>query len=250
MKELFRQIELHSHVISLVGAGGKTTTMEALADYLSKQGHQVLMTTTTHIRRPSLSEDQLIEEENLSLIMKKRERHKLIALGLPLLDHEHKWQAPSMDFLEKLPELFDYILCEGDGSKCQPLKIPRKKEPVLFPKTDTVLGLMGLSSLHQPVESSLFGYKEASDELKEELLSEGSFLNTRHLYKIASAPYGLHKNVTTENYHILLNQADLISEEDRSEIYDLMNLLKNNGIESTLCSMNSYSSIPSIAGAS
>ena len=45
-------------VISLVGAGGKTTTMYQLADELAEQGKRVLVTTSTHIRRPQEGEGQ------------------------------------------------------------------------------------------------------------------------------------------------------------------------------------------------
>ena len=40
------------HVISLVGGGGKTTLLYALARWYSAQGQWVLVSTTTHIRRP------------------------------------------------------------------------------------------------------------------------------------------------------------------------------------------------------
>ena len=40
------------HVISLVGGGGKTTLLYALARHYSAQGQRVLVSTTTHIRRP------------------------------------------------------------------------------------------------------------------------------------------------------------------------------------------------------
>ena len=37
------------HVISLVGGGGKTTLLYALARHYSAQGQRVLVSTTTHI---------------------------------------------------------------------------------------------------------------------------------------------------------------------------------------------------------
>ena len=40
------------HVISLVGGGGKTTLLYALARWYSAQGQRVLVSTTTHIRHP------------------------------------------------------------------------------------------------------------------------------------------------------------------------------------------------------
>lgn len=40
------------HVISLVGAGGKTTLMYALAKCFTENGARTVVTTTTHIFRP------------------------------------------------------------------------------------------------------------------------------------------------------------------------------------------------------
>ena len=40
------------NIISLVGGGGKTTTMFGLAERFAAEGKKVLVTTTTHIRRP------------------------------------------------------------------------------------------------------------------------------------------------------------------------------------------------------
>ena len=45
-------LEETGHVISLVGGGGKTTLLYALARHYSAQGQRVLVSTTTHIQRP------------------------------------------------------------------------------------------------------------------------------------------------------------------------------------------------------
>ena len=41
------------HSVSLVGGGGKTTLLYAMADHCARKGWQVLVTTTTHIRQPA-----------------------------------------------------------------------------------------------------------------------------------------------------------------------------------------------------
>ena len=41
------------HVVSLVGGGGKTTLLYAFARHCAAKGWRVLVSTTTHIRRPS-----------------------------------------------------------------------------------------------------------------------------------------------------------------------------------------------------
>lgn len=45
-------VSYNGHVISFVGAGGKTSLMYALAGYFTKKGAQAIATTTTHIYRP------------------------------------------------------------------------------------------------------------------------------------------------------------------------------------------------------
>ena len=49
-------------VISLVGGGGKTTTMYALANAFWQQGKRVLVTTTTHIRSTEIGLEDLLAE--------------------------------------------------------------------------------------------------------------------------------------------------------------------------------------------
>ena len=40
------------HVVSLVGGGGKTTLLYAMASHCAQKGWRVLVSTTTHILRP------------------------------------------------------------------------------------------------------------------------------------------------------------------------------------------------------
>ena len=41
------------HVVSLVGGGGKTTLLYGMACLCAAEGQRVLVSTTTHIQRPS-----------------------------------------------------------------------------------------------------------------------------------------------------------------------------------------------------
>ena len=86
----------------------------------------------------------------------------LAALGIPekKIYNKVKWKSPSINFMKKL-SLFSRkysnislrILCEGDGSKRLPIKLPKDGEPIFFPKTDTVIGVIGLSCLGKPIIS-------------------------------------------------------------------------------------------------
>ena len=41
------------HIVSLVGGGGKTTLLYAMADHCASKGWRVVVMTTTHIRQPA-----------------------------------------------------------------------------------------------------------------------------------------------------------------------------------------------------
>ena len=41
------------HIVSLIGGGGKTTLLYAMAAHCARKGWRVLVTTTTHIRQPA-----------------------------------------------------------------------------------------------------------------------------------------------------------------------------------------------------
>ena len=58
-------------LISLVGAGGKTTTMYTLASELAQQGKRVITTTTTNIYFPKPGEtDTLIVSSETPTLLK------------------------------------------------------------------------------------------------------------------------------------------------------------------------------------
>ena len=54
-----------SHVVSLVGGGGKTTLLYGMARLCAAEGQRVLVSTTTHIQRPSANyaPDEAVRED-------------------------------------------------------------------------------------------------------------------------------------------------------------------------------------------
>ena len=190
-----------SHILTFTGGGGKTSLMNTLGIEFAKQRIPTLLTTTTHIMKPDfLPSKACIEEENLEQITSfftnlEEDILPLAALGIPekKIYNKVKWKSPSINFMKKL-SLFSRkysnislrILCEGDGSKRLPIKLPKDGEPVFFPKTDTVIGVIGLSCLGKPIKEMLFRY---------ELLPKLIFTQKIFLHKIISR--NCHKPHTT-----------------------------------------------------
>lgn len=132
-------------VIALVGAGGKTSSLFMLAEAYAAQGLRVAVTTSTHMgRRPG---GFIASREELERYLAGDPKGRICLCASP--SGEHKMSAP--DFMDLLPQYFDRVLIEADGSRRLPLKIPADYEPVIPDYTDAVLVLAGLSALGRPL---------------------------------------------------------------------------------------------------
>jgi probable selenium-dependent hydroxylase accessory protein YqeC len=218
-------------MISLVGAGGKTSAMLSLADELSRAGHAVILTTSTKIYRPDLP--LILDDDPFSLMAEAELRVKpgqVLALGRELIPTEPrpKLKGLSCQLLDELfyRDMAAYVLVEADGSRRLPLKAPRMGEPLVPQKTGLVLGLIGLSVLNRPAdENSVFnlpGFLEITGHEPGEPIS---LYSLEHLIR---HPKGLFKNTPQgAKKALLLNQFDLLSQDQQAEVLQMMAGLKD-----------------------
>lgn len=131
-------------IISVVGAGGKTTLTFKLAGEYAKLGNSVLVTTTTH----------MLDENFYHSLSKALEKDGIG--GRPKKSHIYKIGSSSKDRvgilskeeLDRAKEIFDYIIIEADGSRCMPVKIPKpEREPVILEDSDEVYVVMGMAAI-------------------------------------------------------------------------------------------------------
>lgn len=266
-----------SHILTFIGGGGKTSLMNTLGIEFAKQRIPTLLTTTTHIMKPEfLPSKACIEEENLEQITSfftnlEEDILPLAALGIPekTIYNKVKWKSPSINFMKKL-SLFSRkysnislrILCEGDGSKRLPIKLPKDGEPVFFPKTDTVIGVIGLSCLGKPIKEILFRYellpeliftqkkKQLTDVSDQSSQTQKNFtklpqtthnITTDFLYWLCLSENGLRKNISSEKFCIVFNQADVLDEKALAEMITLRNKIRDEGISCHILSLkNKY----------
>lgn len=243
-----------SQIITFIGGGGKTSLMNTLGKEFASHGYPTLLTTTTHIMKPDfLSDESYIENEDLGQLANiftnlKKNTLPLAALGIPekVVNSNVKWRSPSSDFCEKIAEFskkfstknpykFLKILCEGDGSKRLPIKLPKDGEPVFFPKTDTVIGVIGLSCLGKPIKETLFRYEllpnlTSLDNYFIKSLQSADIVTTDFLYRLCLSEKGLRKNITSQKFCIIFNQADILDEKVLAEVITLRNQLQTKGI--------------------
>jgi len=150
-------------VISLVGAGGKTTFMFRLARELVVAGRKVVTTTTTKIWEPSSEETPCLlvhpeEEELKRLTLQKIGPFRHITLaGERIESMKLKGISPDwVSFFWNCPEI-DMVIVEADGAAGRPVKAPRGWEPVIPACTTLVTGLLGVDGVGKEMkEENLF----------------------------------------------------------------------------------------------
>jgi probable selenium-dependent hydroxylase accessory protein YqeC len=146
-------------VISLVGAGGKTSLLFRLAHELSASGDRVLTTTTTKINPPTKDQSNHLilspspaETLNEARTLLKVSPHITAAAGHASTPGKLVGFPPEAIELFLESNHFRWILVEADGSSRRPLKAPAPHEPVIPDCTNWVIGIVGLSALGKSLD--------------------------------------------------------------------------------------------------
>ncbi len=137
--------------ISVIGAGGKTSTLFWLAEAFYRQGKRVLLTTTTKMYRPEPGGCH-----HLIIDPQANPDRKNIPSVTALFSAENAENGKVAGFTpEVIDELhrrgdFDVILVEADGSRGLPLKAPAGHEPCIPFLSNCVIALTGGNVLNFP----------------------------------------------------------------------------------------------------
>lgn len=130
---------------AIVGGGGKTSLLYALARELQAKG-RVIVTTSTKIRRPTqLPVADPATPEELRATMQTASP---LCLGSPW--PEDKLAAPTLPFSE-LVRAADYVLVEADGSRGLPAKAHAPHEPVIPAEAGQVILVLGADAFGKPI---------------------------------------------------------------------------------------------------
>ena len=194
------------HVVSLVGGGGKTTLLYAMARHCAARGWRVLVSTTTHIQRPA---------QNWARTEAQRDAlwraGTFVVAGTPA-EPNKLTQPPE---LQAWRTEADAVFLEADGAKRLPCKAPAAHEPVLLPESDIVLAVAGLSAVGRPLREVCFRLETACA-----LLGVGPEmpLTPALLAKLLAINAGGRKNVGERPFYAVLNQADAPERQAAGEI--------------------------------
>lgn len=138
-------------LVSLVGAGGKTTLAFALTEELRRSNRRVVVTTTTRFGAdqtgglPVVAPDERriaaeLEAAGACLVVAGREGHKAIGVSPEWLDE--LWRAG----------VADAIVVEADGARRRLVKAPSDHEPVVPQSTTVVIAVMAAAAVGGTIE--------------------------------------------------------------------------------------------------
>lgn len=138
-------------LVSLVGAGGKTTTMYALCREARDAGLTSISTTTTAIQPPTASQSRamVVRDESADLLESVRDTLSLYGhltvVGSRL--RAGKLGGVSEKDVTALRALADVVVVESDGARHHAIKAPAEHEPVVHPDSTHFLSVAGLHAL-------------------------------------------------------------------------------------------------------
>jgi probable selenium-dependent hydroxylase accessory protein YqeC len=139
-------------VITVIGSGGKTSLVWALARHFAEQkGRRVLVTTTTKMGAPDFASGLFSHFVNGPALT--GERAPGVTFAGCCAEGSKKTTPPVA--LSALIQGFDDVLIEGDGSKMLPLKGWADYEPVVIPETTVTVGIIPVWPLGMPATESV-----------------------------------------------------------------------------------------------
>lgn len=185
-----------SDIISIVGAGGKTTLMFSLAEELRGE-NKVLVTTTTKIYVPKEQQyNYIANSEDKFHYYNHMNNNGIYVYGKGINYHENKLIGLDCELLQKQLPYFDYILIEADGSKKKSIKGWKDNEPVISDKTNKTIGVFSIENIGKEVNENNIHRLERFMNITAS--SKGDIINIDHIIKLIFHPKGLFKDAVGE----------------------------------------------------
>ena len=196
--------------IALVGAGGKTSIMHALADELSHIGHNIILTTTTRMEVPESRENLVIEQDIDRIVHGVTEKLKTSNVVILASDEANgKLIGINNSIIPCLNEMdgIDNVIVEADGSAKKPFKAPAGHEPVVPPSCTILVCVVGIDAIGVQLTANFVHRPEIIAELTN--LSIGEIVTASAIAQVLAHPSGGMKNKPANARFIsIINKVD------------------------------------------
>ncbi|MCC0698181.1 putative selenium-dependent hydroxylase accessory protein YqeC [Clostridioides sp. ZZV15-6383] len=181
-----------NEIITVVGAGGKTSFINYFADFY-RDKLKVLLTTTTKIYVPSDYDNIILTIDGTAI---PSICHGVTVCG-SYINNENKVVGINSSILDEIVDKFDLVLIEGDGSKRKRLKGWNDGEPVVYHKSTKTIGILDITSFGMNINEEnihrldIFKKIASVDTYN---ISSNSTVSLENLKNTVLNPNGLFKN--------------------------------------------------------
>lgn len=208
-------------MISIVGAGGKTTLMFTLAEELRKN-YKCLVTTTTKIFMPDRKyyDFSAIGIDNFQKIKECCENG--IYIFGSSINEEKKLVGISTEILDKEFPHFDFVLIEADGSKRKPVKGWNDNEPVISSRSNKTIGVVSIEAIGKEINDS--NVHRVKEFMKITGTEENGVIQIEDIVRLIFHPMGLFKNSSGERI-LFVNKVE--NKEHGFLVEELMHYINN-----------------------
>lgn len=208
-------------VVSLVGAGGKTSLMYRLAEEGRYRDWRVLVTTSTRILVPARNRYDALDLSGGIFKDHDSLPAGIYVAGVPDSDPA-KMRGGAMELLYYHLNRFDLVLIEADGSAGKPLKGWLPTEPVVPHFTTSTVGVLDIQTLDRTIDASLIHRLEAFCQLSGGM--EGERISIGHLLRVVTEQDGLFREAVGEE-KLFINKVE--SAKDQQQVDVLKSQLEN-----------------------
>ncbi|HVB60718.1 MAG TPA: selenium cofactor biosynthesis protein YqeC [Ktedonobacteraceae bacterium] len=207
-------------LISIVGAGGKTTTMYTLAREIAERGQRVITTTTTNIFFPEKGQtDAFVVAENPSTLLRTVQSIPARYRRVTVVSRVRAGKAYAPTEAGKLAGLqpdqpYDLlaktdaaaVIVEADGARGRLIKAPADHEPVIPPQSNVVLIVMSAGAIDQPLSEAIAHRPERIAALLG--IAQGDLLAPERIARLVTSEQGGMKSIPEQaRIHLLITHA-------------------------------------------
>ena len=210
-------------LITIVGAGGKTTTMYTLASELAQRGKRVITTTTTQIFYPEPGEtDALIVAADTPILLQNiraawQHQQRITVAGTFLRTDKLAGLQPEQPYELLMKSGADAVIVEADGARHRMIKAPAEYEPVIPLQTNVALLMINTEAINQPLSAEIAHRPEHIARVTG--INVGDVLSPAVIARLITSEQGALKHIPkTASVYLLITHASISQKEAIREL--------------------------------
>jgi probable selenium-dependent hydroxylase accessory protein YqeC len=215
-------------LITIVGAGGKTTAMYTLASELAQRGKRVITTTTTQIFFPKSGDtDTLIVSADTPILLQKvraawQHQHRITVAGTVLRTGKLAGLQSEQPYELLMKSGADAVIVEADGARHRMIKAPAEHEPVIPLQTNVALLMLSAEAINQPLSAEIAHRPERVAMVTG--INLGDILSPAIIARLITSEQGALKHIPrAATVYLLVTHASM---SQREAIHELVSLVR------------------------